>query len=68
MTEKEKLLCHVDNTMQTLPFSHEIESFVDIFKWQVMCYVLVDLDFLQVDFLEFKQAVHFILWIEKYNK
>lgn len=37
---------HVDDTTQTLAFSHEIESFVHIFKWQVMCYVLINLDFL----------------------
>lgn len=37
----------MNNTTQTPPFSHEIESFVDIFKWNIVSNEFVNLNFLQ---------------------
>lgn len=47
LKKTKKLLWHVNNTTQTPPFSHEIESFVDIFKWNIVSNEFVNLNFLQ---------------------
>jgi len=40
---------HVYNTAQTLSFLHEIKSFVDVIKWQIVCYIVINLDFLHIN-------------------
>ena len=45
----QELSWHVDNTSLTLSFLHEIESFVNVIKWQIVCYVVINLDFLHIN-------------------
>lgn len=49
LQKNEKLLWHVDNTTQTLPLHHEIKSFVNILKRQIMSDEFVNLDFLHLE-------------------
>lgn len=46
---KGKLIWHVDNTAQTFPPYHEIKSFVNILKRQIMSDEFINLDFLHLE-------------------
>lgn len=48
----------MDNTSQTLPLNHEIKSFVDILKGQVMSYEFVNLDFLHQEITKISMLSH----------